>query len=62
MRPEIFTKRLEIRLTVKQQGMLKEVAENKHTTVSEAIRICIMECWMNQGGSYGSQSKTSRTR
>lgn len=60
MRPEIFTERLEIRLTVKQQVMLKEVAERKHTTISEAIRICIMECY--QGGSYGSQPKTSRAR
>lgn len=45
MKNEIFTERLEIRMTKEHAKILKEIAKKEKTTLSEAIRICICDYW-----------------
>lgn len=45
MKPEIFTERIEVRLTKDHRKILKEIAKKNKTTESEAIRICICDYW-----------------
>lgn len=43
MKKELFTERIEIRMTPEHYRIVKQVAKERNTTISEAIRICISE-------------------
>lgn len=44
---ELYTERIEIRVSKEQRKIIQELAKKYHLTMNEAIRQSIMDAWEN---------------